>query len=416
MPIYQYEGLSEKGESKAGLIDADSPREARARLRGERIHVTTIQQMQEMEGKEKAARRRVPRVLMFGRVSWREVSIVTRQLAVLLGAGIPLSEALGALIQQIESRRLEAIYRDVREKITQGSSFADALSNHPNVFSELYVNMVRAGEESGNLDTILKRLAEYMQKQARLRSKLSTALTYPVFMTIVGVGVVTVLVTFVVPRITQMLEDAQRGTSKYTLPLPTKILISTSELFQDYWWLGLAGLAFAYFAFRSFISTERGARMWDRFKLNMPVMGVLFRKAAISRFAVTLATLIRSGLHVTRSLRVVRNVVGNKVIAETLDEVHDRILEGADIATPIKKSGLFPPIVGYMVAIGEQSGQLDDILERLAEAYDEELEETAAKVTSIIEPLIIVLLAIIVGFIIFAIILPLLQIAQAARG
>jgi general secretion pathway protein F len=414
MPIFQYEGLTETGKETDGLVDADSAREARAKLRGDRIHVTRMLPMAE-EGARSSpgliGRIRLPRRAS----ATMELVVATRQLSVLLGAGIPLAESLAALIEQAETRRTEAVLRNVRERIVQGANFADALAAHPGTFSDLYVNMVRAGEASGALDEILGRLADYLQKQARIRGKVTAALTYPTFMVIIAVAVVAVLMTVVVPRILQVLEANVGSGGNRSLPLPTQVLIVVSSFFRDYWWLLLAGVIVLVFLFRGFTSTHRGRLAWDRFKLNVWVLGPLYRKAAISRFSVTLATLLRSGLPVTNALLVVKDVVDNVVMSDAIGDIHNRIIEGADISTPIKESGLFPPVVGYMVAIGEQSGQLDDILERLAEAYDEELEQTSTKVTSILEPCLIVALAFVVGGIVFAIILPMLQIAQVNK-
>ena len=314
------------------------------------------------------------------------------------------------LIQQAPNRGFEAVLRDVRERVTGGESLAEALEMHPHVFNELYVNMVRAGEASGHLDVVLTRVAEYLQKQARLRNKVLSALMYPMIMVIVGTLVVTVLMNFVVPRILDLV--AKKGGM---VPLPTRILQRVSTIFQDYWLLMAAGIAAGFFVLGAIRRTERGKMAIDKFKLGMPVIGDLFRKQAISRFAVTLSTLLRSGVPVLEALGIVRNVVDNAVMAEIVGVIRDRIVEGTDISTPLKKSKMFPPVVGHMIAIGEQSGQLEDILGQLAESYDEEIDVATQRMTAVLEPIMIIVMAVVVAFIVLAIILPMLRLGQMGR-
>jgi len=286
---------------------------------------------------------------------------------------------------------------------------AEALAFHPTYFSELYVNMVRAGEASGNLDVVLTRLADYGQQQNRLRAKVKAALTYPVVMVAFGVIVVFVLTTFVVPRILEVLRSAKRDAA---LPLPTQLLTTVSDFLQHYWWFVVLAAAGLYLAFKLLMKEEKYRLARDKFMLSFPVFGDLLKKQAVSRFAVTLSTLLKSGIPALQALSIVKNILENRVLKQVVSEVHDRILEGADIATPLKRSGIFPPVVGYMVSIGEQSGQLEEILDRISEAYDEEIELTVQKVTSLIEPVLIIGLAGGVGFIVLAILLPILQIGQ----
>ena len=262
----------------------------------------------------------------------------------------------------------------------------------------------RAGEASGALDDVLRRLADFMQAQARMRNRVSAAMTYPMIMAVMGVGVVCFLLAFVVPKIIKVV--TKKGT---VLPVPTRILVTVQDLFLGYWWAGLLIAAVLWVVYTAFVRTDGGAMFRDTYKLKLPILGELFRKQSVARFAHTFATLLRSGIQATECLRILSTVVDNRLLGKTLIEVRGRILEGTDISTPLKRSKIFPPVVGDMIAIGEESGQLEDLLERIAETYDEEVDLTSQKVTAMIEPLVIVLMALVVGFIVMAIVLPLVQ-------
>jgi len=331
----------------------------------------------------------------------------------MLRSGIPLAQSLSALIDQAEHPDLEAVLRDVREKVTQGTSLADALAFHPAYFNELFVNMVKAGQAAGTLDVVLKRLADYLQKQNRTRARVKAALAYPVVMIIIGTLVVIGLMTFVVPRILAVVKSAGKGHA--VLPLPTQILIGSSNFIRDWWWAAIVvGFGF-WFLYRGALRSEGFRYRRDRFMLSIPVVGDLLRKTAVARFSITLSTLLKSGVPALYALTIVQNVVDNQVLARVIREIHDRILEGADISGPMKRSKVFPPVVGYMISIGEQTGQLDEMLERVAEAYDEEMDVTTTKLTSIMEPILIVAMALVVGFIVLAVLLPIMDIGSNIR-
>jgi general secretion pathway protein F len=418
MPIYEYTALTESGQHKSGILDADTPRAARDRLRKDKVHVTSIRLAGDLTGSATAktdasggtaARVRRSFLRRRVRISTQDLSTFTRQFATLLKSGTPMTESMRVLIEQTSGRRFEAILRDVRERVTGGEPLADALGNHPGVFSDLYINMVRAGEASGRLDDVLVRIGEFLQRQARMRNKVMSALMYPIIMCVVGIIVVIVLMNFVVPKILKLV------TSKSgVLPLPTRILKATSDFFSDYWLLVAAALVALFLLPGALRRTEKGAYFLDKLKLRVPVFGDLFRKQAISRFAVTLSTLLKSGLPVLDGLKIVQNVVDNAVLSETVGIIHDRIVEGADIASPLQKSKMFPPVVGHMIAIGEQSGQLEGILTQLAESYDEEVDIATQRMTAILEPALIVCIAVIVAFIVIAVILPMLQLGKLA--
>ncbi|HZN63354.1 MAG TPA: type II secretion system F family protein, partial [Planctomycetota bacterium] len=389
MPVYSYKALNAEGSSEAGVIDADTPRDARTKLKSRRLHVTALESVATAE---KAARVRVP---WAGRKSRAELPMITRQLGTLLSSGIPLMGTLNAVIEQAEERRLKAVLLDVRERVAQGVAFSDALGAHPRLFSELYVNMVRAGEASGALDKILFRLADYLHAARRLNSKIVAALTYPFIMLIVGGVVVVLLMALVVPQITTVLLK-----QKKVLPLPTEILMAVSGAIRGYWWVGLIGIAAGWVALVKIRATKAGRLWMDTALLKIPVLGPLLRKSAVSRFALTFATLLESGLPVLECVAVVKRVVNNQLMANVLEDDQRKIAEGADIATPMKQSKVFPPVVGYMIAVGEESGRLEELLKRISQAYDEEIEIAAQRLTSLLEPIMIVVMSLIVGFIV----------------
>lgn len=426
MPIFEYKAYAEGGKTRTGVIDADTPREARQRLRKDNLLVSDLKEVRRrgkggktkksVVGKEKGPslltkiqeQRRKSQNGAQGR-DQEVVAGITRQLGTLLGAGIPLAEALKAIIEQAESRRIETLFRELRERISQGVSLGDALAEHPELFSDLYVNMVRAGEATGQVDVVLSRLADFLAAQRALQRKVVSAITYPLMMVSMGIVVVGVLMAFVVPKITAMLEDTGQE-----MPGPTLVLMGISDVFKNYWWVGLLGIALFSWIIERVYRTPRGKLTIDRFLLKVPFFGELLRKRAVARFTRTLATLLNSGVAAVQALEITSNVVGNKVIANATETIRERILEGTDIATPLKASGVFPPMVGYMVAVGEQSGELEVMLDRIADAYDEEVEVVSERVLAILEPIMIVALAIVVGYIVISIILPILQVGNIA--
>ncbi len=411
MAVYEYKALKQDGSHTTGVIDADSPREARSKLRAQELHVTDLETYAAARAKE--IRITLPFSKGLSRRRLTDMAVLTRQLGTLINAGIPLAQAMNALIEQTDDKAMEAILRDVRERITQGASFADGLSFHPKYFGDLYVNMVRAGEASGSLDAVLHRLADYLQKQARTRGKIAAAMTYPVIMLVVGAAVVTFLMSFVVPQIVQRIVQ-QRG--KAALPLPTVILMNISGFVHDWWWGILIFFVVASIVTRLLTRSPAGRLALDKALLRLPILGELFKKTAISRFATTFATLLESGIPAMEALNIVKQVVDNMVLAKVIEEVRTKVIQGADMSTPLKNSKIFPPVVCYMIAIGEESGKLEELLRKVAEAYDEEVDITTQKVTTLLEPIMIIALACVVGFIVLAVLLPILEQAKGFGG
>ena len=421
MPIFEYKALTSSGKTKKGIVDANTARDARSKLRNDHMHVTEMWEVADKKSrKDKSVSKKTRSLtakkgkpggllsmeieLFQPKISTRDLATFTRQFSTLLRSGIQLTDALNALVEQCVDPHLERVLRNVKEEITSGNNLAEAMAKHPRFFSDLYVNMVRAGEASGHLDVVLTRIADYLQKQASLKGKVLAAITYPAIMVIVGLAVVIFLMSYVVPRITQILKD--RG---QPLPFITELLMTASDFTKAYWIYVLLAMVIGGFFLKSLIGTDAGRLKFDSMLLRLPIFGTLFSKQAISRFALTFSTLLKSGLPALDSLKIVALVVNNAKLTQVINNIHARIIEGADIATPIRKSKVFPPMVGYMVSVGEQSGQLEEILDRIAESYEEELDLTIQRLTSMIEPIIIILLAVVVGFIIAAVLLPLLD-------
>ena len=409
MPIFEYKALTPAGTAKKGIIDADTARVAREKLRGDRVHVTDMWQVHDKTRKKTAGgKKQGPRQFKLPqlqrKINVRDLATFTRQFSTLLKSGIQLTDALKALVEQCSDRNLEQVLRVVKEEITSGNNLAEALAKHPLFFSDLYVNMVRAGEASGTLDVVLTRVADYLQKQASVKGKVISAITYPCIMVTVGAAVVIFLMSYVVPQITQVLRDRGRP-----LPFVTEVLVDFSFFMKSFWWVLLIAVLALFFFLRAMMSTESGRLRFDTILLKMPLFGPLFSKQAISRFAMTFATLLKSGLPALDALKIVALVVNNARLTLVINDIHARIIEGADIATPIKRSKVFPPMIGYRVSVGEQSGQLEEVLDRISESYEEELDHTIQRLTAMIEPIIIIVLAVVVGFIIAAVLLPLLD-------
>lgn len=404
MPVFTYKAYNAAGQVKSGIEDADTARDARLRLRRQGLHVTDITELEATGGKRQSAwaQRRMRK-----RTS-RELPQITRQLATLLKSGIQLNDGLKALVEQVENRHLQIVLRDVRERINSGSSFAEALEQHPGAFPRLYISMVRAGEAAGNNDVVLARLATFLLRQAEMRNKVLSALMYPIIMLAVGGVVVSILMIKVVPDLIDLVED--RGSD---LPMPTQILKSLTDFLNEYWILLGSGAVAAYLVLNAMRRNPGGRLFLDRLLLNLPLFGELFKKQAISRFSVTLSTLLKTGVPILDAIKIVREVIGNMVLQLVMDDLHAAILKGADIAGPLKKSGVFPPSVGYMIAIGEQSGELEDVLDSIAEAYELEVDIATERMTAALEPIMIILMAGMVAFIVMAIVLPMLELGTA---
>jgi len=409
MPVYAYKGLTNEGKSVAGVIDADSPKGARLKLRRTGVFPTDLAEERARRTAIAAAEPEPSRLQvnvgqLFEHITPQDLALMTRQLSTLVGAGLPLVECLGALIEQIDNARVKRTLSQVREQVVEGRAFAEALRDHPRVFSDLYVNMVRAGEASGALDVVLLRLAEYTESAAQLRSKVKTAMTYPILMATAGGTIMIFLLAFVVPKVTRIFAE-----TKAALPLMTVVLLAISNFLAQYWWVLVCGAIAAVIAVRVSVRTPAGRLRYDGYVLRFPYFGKLVKKVALARFSRTLSTLLSSGIPLLASLDIVKNVVNNAMLSVAIENARNSIREGQSIAPPLRKSGLFPPLVLHMVAVGEKSGELEEMLSRAADAYDSEVEASVAAMTSILEPVMILIMGAIVLFIVLAILLPIFE-------
>ncbi|KIG18538.1 Type IV fimbrial assembly protein PilC [Enhygromyxa salina] len=413
MPAYAYTGLSPAGKTIKGIETADSVPALKALLKRQGVYLTAVTETTRGASGggggtgSGGGGREIDLGQLFDRVRPKDVAAMTRLMSTLLCAGVTLPESLLALTDQVESPRFKNVLSDVGSKVNEGSSLADALAGHPKVFSKLYINMVRAGEASGSLETVLIRIADFMDQQEELRGKVTTAMFYPMAMGLVGVGVVTLLMVKVVPGIAEMF--AGQGAE---LPFTTRSLIAISAVISGYWWLLIMLMVGAVYGFRKWHSTPAGRELTDRVILSMPVVGGLARKIAIARFARTLSTMLASGVQLLQALDIVRSLLGNVVLEKVLTTARDEIREGAGIAPSLKRSGQFPPLVTHMIAVGERSGQLEQMLTDLANAYDRETSAAITRATAVLEPIMIVAMGGSVGFIVFAIMTPILQMNQ----
>lgn len=407
MPIYEYTAFNSSGKTVAGIVDADSSRSARVKLRHTGIFVTELREYTKSKDTKAGAFFSIP---FFKKVKTQDISLMTRQLSTLVGAGLPVVGALTALSEQTENSHLKKIITNVREKINEGSSLADALEEYPKYFSNIFINMIRAGESSGALEIVLLRLAEFLEKQLALRRKIQATLAYPVIMMAIGSLVLFFLLAYVVPIVTRMFAETHAA-----LPLPTIILIAVSGTLQRGWWLIMLSMVLAVFGIKRYSNTEKGIYVMDRIKLNLPVFGNLIRKTAISRFTGTLGILLKSGIPILKSLGIVSAIVDNVIISDAIDTARKNIKEGEDIASPLKMSKLFPPIVIHMIAVGEKSGNLEDMLLKITEAYDSEVESAVQGLTALLEPIMILVMGVVVGFIVLSILLPIFEMNQIIR-
>ncbi|MCH2109790.1 MAG: type II secretion system inner membrane protein GspF [Polyangiaceae bacterium] len=408
MAVFAYTGIDAgKGKNVKGFRDAENLRALRIALKRDGIMLTSAEE----GGKEKEKKRgEVDFVSMFARISPSEIAIITRQLATLIRAGIPLVESISALTEQVENEALVRILSAVGEDLRQGTSFAKSLEKHPKAFQVLYVNMVAAGEASGKLEAVMERLAEFMENQARMKGKVASALAYPLVMSVFGTGLVSFLMVFVVPKMTGIFENLGQA-----LPWYTQLLIFSSSLVSNYWWLLFGVGALLTWLFLRWKGTEEGGYRWDTLKLKFPVLGRLNLLVAVARFTRTLATLLASGVQLLPAMEIGRKVMENRKLEAVISEAIGSIREGESIAEPLKRSGAFPPMVTHMIAVGEKSGQLEQMLENVSGAYESEVENKVTAVTSMLEPIIIGVMGGAVGFIVVSIMMPLMQMTDLVQ-
>jgi type IV pilus assembly protein PilC len=399
MPIFKWEGKTLKGSIKNGEMEAPNEAAIRIHLRQQNIVPTKI------AAKGKEIRISSP---FKKKVNARSVAIFTRQLATMIDAGLPLVQSLEILSVQQETKLFKEILRQIREDVEGGSTFAGALKKHPGTFNDLYTNLVVAGEEGGILDNILTRLANYIEKAEALKKKVKSALIYPA--TIVGVAVIVVgiLMIFVIPVFETMFKSAGQS-----LPLPTLIVLTLSKFIKKYVFLFIPAFILFIYLFRKYYQTDRGKMMIDRLLLKLPVFGPLLKKVAVARFSRTLGTLVSSGVPILDGLTIVSRTAGNRAVETAILSARSSIREGETIAEPLGRSGIFPPMVIQMIAVGESTGALDNMLSKIAEFYEEEVDVTVANLTSLLEPFLMIFLGVVIGGVVISMYLPIFNMASA---
>ena len=399
MPVFNYTARTLTGELQSGSLDLATENDVIAQLRKNRMIVVKVQQ--------------APKQLKLnwgGGVTTRDIVIFTRQFATMINSGLPLVQALDILAEQSENKGLKDVTKQVVYDVESGHTLADALRKHPKAFTELYVNMVAAGEAGGILDTILLRLATFMEKNDALVRKVKGAMIYPaVIFTVAGLAIV-ILLIFVIPVFQDLF-----GSIGQALPLPTRIVIGASNFLKGYWWALILGIGGTFFAIRKYYATPHGKLNIDRFLLHVPVLGDLIRKSAVSRFTRTLGTLISSGVSILEGLEITAKTAGNRVIHDAVMESRASIAGGETIAAPLQKSKVFPPMVISIIAVGEQTGGLDEMLTKIADFYDEEVDAAVEALLALMEPVMIVVLGVVVGGMIVAMYLPIFNMVGAVQ-
>lgn len=411
MAVYEYKGIDSAGKAVKGVIDADSPKSARAKLRRQSMFPTEIfEQVQGKATQGKGLNVQVDFSKYFQSVSAQDIATMTSQLSTLVGAGIPMVEALSALIEQIDNPALKPVLVKIREDVNQGDALAVAMKKHPKVFNHLFISMIGAGEASGALETVLRRLTDYTEASVRLRDKLRSAMMYPVLMGIVSALIVIGLFVGVIPKIRRIFESFDAA-----LPLPTRIVLGISDGLLAYWLPFLLLAGFSVYGIRRYVATPKGRRAWHSIQLRIPIFGNINRMVAVSRFCRTLSTLLDSGVPILTAVNIVKAVVDNDIIAEAVESAGKNIREGQSIAVPLKESGQFPPLVTHMIAIGEKTGELEPMLGKVADAYDTQVENMVGAMTSLLEPLMILTMGGIVTMVALSILLPMMQMSSMAR-
>ena len=426
MPRYTYVALDSRGQESTGTVEADSTNGAIGQLRQAGYFPTNVSE----QGLDSAAkthktprRTKAPRdgrkagrtsIVLFRRkfVKPKTLMIFTRQLATLIDAGLPLLRGLNVLAKQERDFLLQNTINKLADSIQGGSTFSEGLAQHPRLFNGLYVNMVRAGELGGVLEVVLTRLAEFQEKAQKIKNKIVAAMVYPIIVMALAVGIMIFLMVFIVPRFEAIFHDML---GDKPLPAITRFVIGVSDFIQGQWMVLLGGLLGASILYKVGARTRAGRVLLDRLKLRAPIFGDLVRKTSIARFSRTLGTLVASGVPILQALTITRETAGNAVIARAISQVHDSVKEGDTIVQPLEVSGAFPPMVISMIDVGEETGQLPEMLLKIAEVYDDEVDNSVAALTSLLEPIMVVFLALVVGTIVIALFMPLISIISGLQ-
>jgi len=411
MPTYSYTAVDQRGQQKSGTVEANDTNDATNQIKQLGFFPTRLAEATRDEVQAAARGQDITQTKRKkgGRIGGKTLTVFTRQLATLIDAGLPLLRAIKTLIKQEKNPTLKGAMNDMALSVESGSTFSESLAQHPRIFNKLYINMVKAGELGGVLEIVLARLAEFMEKAEKIKAKVISAMVYPIVVLVIAILILVFLLIFIVPQFQQIFDEMLPGKD---LPPLTQFVIWISDTVQAQWYWILGGVVLLYVGYLAFAASSAGALVIDRFKLNAPIFGDLMRKTAIARFTRTLGTLVSSGVPILQALNITKETAGNVVVSHSIAKIHDSVREGETIVTPMEASGIFPPMVVSMVQVGEETGQLPDMLVKVADVYDEEVDVKVASLTSLLEPIMIVGLAVIVGVIVIALFLPLVSIIQ----
>jgi type II secretion system protein F len=401
MAEYLYKATTLSGQTVEGSMDGKDEETI-----VQSLHHLGYIPIRVLAAREKGATFRLPSLLP-KRVGIKSLFAFTQELTTLVSAGLPIDRSLDILGNLTENMTLREIVKDVLKRIEEGNSLAEALGYHPRVFPRLYVNMVKAGESGGFLEAILSRLTQYLQSTKEIREYLISVMLYPLILTIVSGISITILVTFVIPRFARIFSDM-----KQAIPLPTQIMLSISYFVKGYWWIILGVIALIYFGLKMYKQNEERRWRWDRFKLRWMVIGDLIKKVEVARFSRTLGTLLQSGVPILPAFNLVREISQNRAISRSIGHVHDRLREGKGISKSLDETGVFPPLAVHMIGVGEETGRLDEMLIRVAETYEENVQNAVKRFVSLLEPLIILVMGVVVGFIVISMLLAIFSINE----
>ena len=396
MTVYSYKATDKSGKFVEGDIDAPDYHAAVQQIRQLNYFPVKV-----AEGKNKISSGLKLSLPQLGsKVSTKDLMTITLQLATLVDAGLTLDEGLSTLIKLAETEQIRSILTDIRKQVHAGSNFADALEEHPDVFSKLYVNMVRAGEAGGMVGEALARLAMFLEKSVELKNNIRSAMVYPAILSLVGGAAVIILITFVVPQFSKLFEDMGAA-----LPLPTQIMLGLSSLIINYWLALVLAILGGIGAFTFYVRTHKGRLQWDTLLLKLPLFGPLIRKIEVSRFSLTMATLLKSGVPILQAMGIVQSILINRVISDAVGNLKQALKRGKGLSGPLQEAGVFPPMGVHMITVGQTSGALDEMLTKVSQTYDKEVEQAIKQVISLIEPMMILFMAIVIGFIVVSMLL-----------
>ncbi len=408
MPVYEYTALNAKGKTISGIVDAESAPAARQKLRTSKIYPVDIKETRKSSPKKQPWLSGFTK--SFARIKPVEISLMTRQLATLVSAGFPLVTAIDTLIPQTKTQNFKKVLAEIKDSIVEGNSFASALTPYPGIFSPVYINMVKAGESSGTLEIVLDRLADITEKQQALNSRIKAALAYPILMSVIGALVLVFLLTYIVPSIASIFSDMDQ-----VLPMPTRILISISGFMKSYWWIFVIFAVIFFFILRHIKKTPKGKYYIDKMILKTPGFGTIAKKLAVARMSRTLGSLLENGVTMLAALDIVENIVGNSLLKDAISKASEDVGKGQGLGVSLGDSNIFPNLFIQMIQVGEQSGELESMLNKIADVYEREVESTVMSMTSLLEPVMILVMAVLVGFIVLSICLPIFEMNELVK-